>query len=100
MSEREPRERLYWLIDEYKNGHLDTQGFCTEFERTYNLEVKKEQLLEGERYAFGRLFDKVVYYSPFSEERSRVPNYLGDDEIRAAVEEALVELHQGPKAAN
>ena len=96
----EPRERLYWLINEYDHGHISTAVFCEEFERTYNLELKKEHLLEGERLAFKTLFDKVVFYSPIPEERDQIVNYLGDDEIREAVVDAVAELRRGPKAAN
>jgi len=100
MNDGEPRKHLYWLIAEYQQGHINTQTFCTEFERTYNLELEKKQLLEGERHAFRTLFDKVVYYSPIPEERARIVNYLGDDEIRAAVVDTVEELRHGPKAAN
>ena len=100
MSDMESRDRIYWLIDEYKSGNIDTQTFCTEFERLYNFELKKDLLLKVERQAFSRLFDRVVYYSPFPDERARIANYLGEDDIRAAVDDAFAELRHSPISPN
>lgn len=88
-SDRTPRERLYWLLDLFKTEQLDTEAFCREFERTYNLELNKADLISKEASAFAALFDKVIWFSPFPEERTRIPNYLGEEQIQAAVDEAL-----------
>ncbi len=86
--ERAPRERLYWLIESFESGALDVAVFCREFEHTYNLELDKTTLSPIEASAFSDLFEKVIWYSPCPEERTRIPNYLSEEQIRAAVDEA------------
>jgi hypothetical protein len=100
MSPDDFRERLYWLLEEFQKGNMGTEVFCGAFSKTYNLEVEKDQLSEGEKVTFRKLFRKVIFYSPFPEERARIANYLGDDEIRAAVEDAVVALRHGTKPAD
>ena len=87
-----PREELYRLVELFTTGKMGTQSFCDVFEETYNLKVDKGTLSKSEAAAFGGLFDKVVWYSPFPEEREQIPNYLGDREIAAAVHEAAKSL--------
>ena len=89
-----PRERLYWLLRLLQQGQLGTEEFCQEFEQTYNFELDKEDLSSAEAVAFAALFDKVVWFSPFAEDRGRIPNYLGEAEVRAAVHETLCTLTQ------
>lgn len=91
-KDRTSRERLYWLISLFKGGQLSTDAFCREFERSYNFELNKADLSPQEGSAFAALFDKVVWFSPFPEERARIPNYLGEEEIQAAADDAILAL--------
>jgi hypothetical protein len=87
MSET-ARRRLRRLLAEYQSGALNTETFCIQFEHTYNMELDKKTLSASEALAFSDLFERVIWYSPFAEERANVPNYRGDAEIREAVERA------------
>jgi hypothetical protein len=91
MSES-PRHRIYRLIRDFRDGRLSTEDFCSQFERTFNLELDKAELSEKEETAFSTLFEVVVWFSPFPEERMKVPNYRGEDDVSRAVAEAQIVL--------
>lgn len=84
-NQSDPRTRLYALIERLCEGAASVEEFCSQFERTYNFEIDKAQLSDAESSAFSALFDKIVWYSPFPEERKKIPNYLGEKDILAAV---------------
>ena len=83
-----PRERLHQFIAELRAGLLDTRSFCSRFETTYNLELDKQTLTPVEAEAFAELFEQVVWYSPFPDERAQIPNYRSEADIALAVEHA------------
>jgi hypothetical protein len=87
MSET-ARHRLRRLLAEFRAGTLDTGSFCSQFEHTYNMELDKRTLTANEAAAFGPLFEEVIWYSPFPEERERIPNYRSEADIRQAAEVA------------
>ena len=84
-----PRRRLYGILRQVLEGDLSVEAFCGAFEQIYNFEINRTELSLQQRDAFDTLFDRVVWYSPFEEERARVPQYLGDDEIMSAVRTAV-----------
>jgi len=81
-----PKQRLYCLLEQLAEGSISVEQFTGAFETTYNLDLDKRELDEVEAPAFAELFDKVVWYSPIPEDLANVPNYLGDDAIRAAAD--------------
>lgn len=88
-SNETPRSRLHLLLHLFIQERIDAETFCKRFEHTYNLELNKDDLSDTERFAFSELFNKVVWFSPFPEERARIPNYIGEEEVKAAVNRAL-----------
>lgn len=82
------RKRLHDLLRDVSSGRLSIEAFCSQFETTYNLEIDKRQLTAEEAEAFSMLFEQVVWYSPFPEERAKVPNYKDEKEILDAVSDA------------
>jgi hypothetical protein len=82
------RLRLRQILAEFRSGTMDTETFCIQFEHTYNMELDKRTLSSSEAKAFGDLFEEVIWYSPYPEERAKVQNYRGDAEIRQAAERA------------
>jgi hypothetical protein len=42
------------------------------------------------------VFDRIVWYSPFPEDRAKVPHYIGEDEVRSVVAEAAGALGLAP----
>jgi hypothetical protein len=93
------RLRLHRLLAEFRADEMDTGTFSNEFERTYNLELDKGTLSPSEAQAFGKLFERVIWYSPFPEERAKIPNYLGEEEIRSAADEAARRIVDFPAKA-
>jgi len=87
-----PRERLHRLIAELRAGSLDTESFCSRFETTYNVDLDKQSLTPVEAEAFAELFEIAVWYSPFPDERARIPNYRNEQDIALAVEHAAQRL--------
>lgn len=94
MSEA-PRIKLHRLLREFQAGGLGTEDFCAQFERTYNLELDKGTLSPGETTAFGQLFEQVIWYSPFPEDRAEYPGYRNEADIARAAEEAAKNLGEG-----
>lgn len=90
------RLRLHRLLARFRAGELDTGTFCAQFEQTYNLELDKGTLSTVEADAFGALFERVIWYSPFPEERRQIPNYVGEAEISVSAEQAARKLEQDP----
>jgi hypothetical protein len=87
-----PRDRLHRLIYEFRAGSLDTESFCARFENTYNLELDKGTLAPAEASTLAELFEQVIWYSPFGQERQQIPNYRSDEDITRAVELAVQHL--------
>lgn len=86
------RADLLAAITAYRRGNLSTVEFCDAFERLYNLEVDKHTLAPADRVVFQTLFDEIVWYSPFPDDRSQYPRYRDENAIRHAVENAWVVL--------
>lgn len=74
------------------SSEIDTAQFCEAFEHGYNFEVDKTDLNRIEADAFAELFDEVVFYSPFPDERATIPNYRSELEIKQAAERAATKL--------
>jgi hypothetical protein len=88
FEQASPRARLYALMDLVVDERMTIEEFCAQFETTYNIDLDKAQLDQVECAAFSVLFDKVVWYSPIASERSSIANYVGEEQILAAVSHA------------
>jgi len=80
------------LLADYLGGRIDTPLFCSNFEQAFNFDVDRRELTPSENAAFQRLFDEVVYFSLFPEERASIPNYRSDEQIRQAARAAEAQL--------
>ncbi len=83
---------LYRLIELADSGKLPIKHFCESFERIYNFELDKNILSIEETGALSELFDAAVWFSPYPEERKKIPNYLGEKEILDAIKKAIKNL--------
>ncbi len=94
MPEHDPqaRERLLKLINLKLGTDIGYDDFRIEYEDAFNFGLDKKTVSSHEFSAFQRLFNKVVWYSPFPKERLEVPNYIGEAEMEAAVAEARRDL--------
>ena len=84
--------KLRALLERYISGGIDTTDFCSAFERGYNFDVDKMALTPSEAQAFAELFDEVVFYSPYPDERAKIPNYRSELEIEEAAKRAAAKV--------
>jgi hypothetical protein len=82
------RERLAKLLALELGRDIDHDDFRCEFESTFNFGLDRSSVSDYEFRIFKQLFDKVVWYSPFPEERARITSYIGEAEMEVAVDEA------------
>jgi hypothetical protein len=78
--------KLLDLITAAKSRALPIGEFCSRYETVFNLELDKSSLSDSELRPLAALFEKVVWFSPFPDERKRIPHYLGESEIAAALD--------------
>ena len=88
----EGSELLRKLLADYLCGRIGTPLFCSNFEQAFNFDVDRRELTARESAAFERLFNEVVYFSPFPDERETIPNYRNEEQIRQAARAAEAEL--------
>jgi hypothetical protein len=89
-------ELLHKLLSDYLRGDIDAALFCNNFETAFNFDVSRQELTPKEEAVFGELFEQVIYYSPFPEERAKIPNYRSEEQILQAAREAEARLgHAG-----
>lgn len=89
-----PKARLRSLMRQLANGSVSVGPFCEAFETIYNLELDKRDLTDEEALAMGTIFDRIVWYSPFPEEREQIRNYVGEKEVEQVVQDAEQTLSQ------
>lgn len=89
-----PRDHLQALIEQLLRGDDDVATFCAEFEQAYNLGLDHSSLSESEAREFGALFDVVVWYSPFPEERAEIPNYKSEEDVLLAAKSCAFGITQ------
>lgn len=80
------------LLDEYLTGKLKAETFCRDVRDAYNEAIDDGALAPSEQPVFEKLFDEVVWFSPFPEERREIPNYKSQEQIKAAAVAAAREL--------
>lgn len=85
-------ELLRKLLADFLNGKLKVETFCRDVRNAYNDAIDEEALTPSEERVFRGLFDEVVWYSPFPDERREIPNYKSEEQIRAAAMRTADEL--------
>ena len=93
MAEQLPgRDHLYLLVRKFLADEIGVSIFCRQFENSYNFHTEKTAMTALEASVFQDVFNKVVWYSPFPDERKIVSSYQGETEIRNAVQKAAARL--------
>jgi hypothetical protein len=87
-------ELLRKLVHDFLGGKLKTDTFCRDVEVAYNDAVAGAALTAEEQLIFEKLFDQVVWFSPFPEERAQVPNYRDEAQVRQAALVAQAKLER------
>lgn len=63
---------------------MSVQRFSSAIEHEWNFGDERASLSEAEKVPIQQLFDVVVYYSPFPDERARIPHYRSEEDVLAA----------------
>ena len=87
------KEKIYYLIREFKKGNYDINTFCDEITNVYNLELKSEDLNELEKKHLSELIIFTSRYSPY-ENDLKIPNaFFSDSQVRRKVDEIIEKLN-------
>lgn len=70
-------------------GSLGVEEFCRQFGILYNRDNDPSGFEPRFRAICEPLFDVVVWYSPFPDERAAIPNYRDESDILAAAQKAF-----------
>ena len=92
MTQSPASQPLRILVAKFIDQKLDAPTFCAWFEQAYNFDTEKAELTVDESAVFEALFNEVVYFSPFPDERATVANYRGEDDIFDAARAAQLKL--------
>ncbi|AYB38245.1 magnesium and cobalt transport protein CorA [Brevibacillus laterosporus] len=86
VSERTPKERLYWLIELLQQNEIELPKFCDEFSYTYNIDLDYDELTELESEMFRNLADVTSRFSPYEEDHKLDPKaFYKVEDVREAV---------------
>jgi hypothetical protein len=80
------------LLDDFLGGKLKVETFCRDVGSAYNVAIDEAALTPTEQPIFQELFDEVVWFSPFPEERAGIPNYKSAEQIKDAAGVAAAKL--------
>ena len=74
------------LIEAVEQGSMTVGNFSSSVEREWNFGEERATLPEPHKAAIQHLFDVVVYYSPYPDERARIPNYRDEQDVLLAAQ--------------
>ena len=83
---------LRQLLRDFRSGKLKTETFCRDVEVAYDNAIDERALTAVEQPIFEKLFDVVVWFSPFPEERAEVPQLRNEEQVLQAAFAAEAEL--------
>ncbi len=86
-------DSLRAILRSFLEGELSEREFCEQYERCYNLEADRSTVGPTESGLFEELFNEVVYYSPFAEDRRNYPGYRDERAIRKIALKVWTALH-------
>ncbi len=88
------REKLLALLAKKVGEELSVDRFRIEWEGIFNFELERSSVLPEEFDMFQRVFDTVIWYSPFSHERKEVPNYKSEEDVYQVLNEVRAVLRR------
>lgn len=88
-----PKEKLFYLLNEYKAGNYKTEIFCDEYMQVFNIELDYDTLSEVEYELLEELSSFTARFSPF-EEDLKIPNvYYDEKQVREKASEVIEKLN-------
>jgi hypothetical protein len=95
---RRKADRVSWenravqLFERLLSSDLSVSEFCDQYEPLWNFDLFSSSELGVKASVFEKVFDAVVWYSPFPEDRASYPGFKDEESIIAIVREALAEI--------
>ncbi|MFK4057617.1 hypothetical protein [Brevundimonas sp. NPDC046655] len=83
------------LIEAVQQGSMTVGDFSSSVEYEWNFGDERATLSEAQKAAIQQMFDVVVYYSPYPDERARVPNYRDEQDVLQAAQDCRRSLETG-----
>ncbi|OGN42704.1 MAG: hypothetical protein A2623_11695 [Caulobacterales bacterium RIFCSPHIGHO2_01_FULL_70_19] len=80
------------LIEAVQQGSMSVGDFSSSVEHEWNFGDERATLAEPEKAAIKRMFDVVVYYSPYPDERARIPSYRDENDVLQAAQQCRQSL--------
>ena len=80
------------LIEAVQQGSMSVGDFSSSVEHEWNFGDERATLAEPETAAIKRMFDVVVYYSPYPDERARIPSYRDENDVLQAAQQCRQSL--------
>mgnify|MGYP002338706896 CR=1 FL=1 len=88
MFDTKDRRRVYWLIDKYLEGTIDTPTFSDEYHACYDLDVDLDTLSEVEKSALRILSDVAGRFCKSESAHQKFPGlYSTDQDVRQKAKE-------------
>src|SRR5438094_5962095 len=87
MIGRQPREHIYWLIDQFLAGAMSAHDFAASFTHAYTNDADDHTFPEREVAILRDLFDTASWYA-LPEERSAYPKYRTESDVEEAARRA------------
>lgn len=76
-----PKEKLYYLLDNYLKGSYETKIFCDQFSITFNIE-RDDSLTELEEEIFEELSVITNRFSPYEEDLKIPGAFFNERQVR------------------
>lgn len=81
----DPKEKLYYLIEEFSHNNYRIEAFCDQFTAIYNLELDYDKLTSIEQIQFRHLNQFTSRFSPFKSDLEQYDCYYDEFKIREEV---------------
>lgn len=85
-------QQLVELMQALMGRRIDVAAFAAQFETVLNFQADKSLLHAEDHAALSRVFEVVVWFSPFPDDRARIASYRSPDDVYRAVQQCLREL--------
>ena len=92
MYNKNDKQILYWLIDEYLLGKINEPIFCNEFHDSFVNEMDIEILTELEYSVFSELSDVSQRFSEYEEDHKLWKGFTTAEELRQKIIETKEKL--------
>lgn len=88
----EGSQNLRGLIEGFLSGQIAVSDFCSQYEKSYNAAIDEVTLCPADYEIMTDLLRKLVWYSPFEDDRKKISNYIDENAVKNAAKLAAIQL--------